>query len=398
MALKRRQKISPSFSMSSMTDLIFLLLIFFMITSTMVSPNAIKVLLPQGSEQTSAKPMARVIIDKDLNYYGAFGNEDEMPLAIDEVTAFLQECARKEPEMYVALYADESIPYREIVRVLNIANENKVIGIVCTVALHVLVLLLLFLLKLTVPAEQEEGGVPVMLGNTELAAGDADPYTMTEVDVMPSEVPSSAPEAAVEPEVEQPMITQQDEPSLQVKKEKPKTETKKEQPKKTPVKTETQKVNKPKEKTEAEKRAEAEKAAAQAAANAIAGAFGKGSQMGSKGNAAGAGLQGSPTGNSSTGKTSGVGGYGTFDLNGRTLGGGKLPVPVYNVQDEGRVVVTIVVNPAGQVISTSINKRTNTVNPALRRAAEEAARKARFNAVDGVNNQSGTITYYFKLK
>ena len=268
-------------------------------------------------------------------------------------------------------------------------KKNKVIGIVCTVALHVLVLLLLFLLKLTVPAEQEEGGVPVMLGNTELAAGNADPYTMTEVDVMPSEAPSSAPEAAVEPEVE---------PSLQVKKEKPKTETKKEQPKKTPVKTETQKVNKPKEKTEAEKRAEAEKAAAQAAANAIAGAFGKGSQMGSKGNAAGAGLQGSPTGNSSTGKTSGVGGYGTFDLNGRTLGGGKLPVPVYNVQDEGRVVVTIVVNPAGQVISTSINKRTNTVNPALRRAAEEAARKARFNAVDGVNNQSGTITYYFKLK
>lgn len=267
-------------------------------------------------------------------------------------------------------------------------KKNKVIGIVCTVALHVLVLLLLFLLKLTVPAEQEEGGVPVMLGNTELAAGDADPYTMTEVDVMPSEAPSSAPEAVAEPEVEQPMITQQDEPSLQVKKEKPKTETKKEQPKKTPVKTETQKVNKPKEKTEAEKRAEAEKAAAQAAANAIAGAFGKGSQMGSKGNAAGAGLQGSPTGNSSTGKT----------LNGRTLGGGKLPVPVYNVQDEGRVVVTIVVNPAGQVISTSINKRTNTVNPALRRAAEEAARKARFNAVDGVNNQSGTITYYFKLK
>ena len=268
-------------------------------------------------------------------------------------------------------------------------KKNKVIGIVCTVALHVLVLLLLFLLKLTVPAEQEEGGVPVMLGNTELAAGDADPYTMTEVDVMPSEAPSSAPEAAAEPEVEQPMITQQDEPSLQVKKEKPKTETKKEQPKKTPVKTETQKVNKPKEKTEAEKRAEAEKAAAQAAANAIAGAFGKGSQMGSKG---------SPTGNSSTGKTSGVGGYGTFDLSGRTLGGGKLPVPVYNVQDEGRVVVTIVVNPAGQVISTSINKRTNTVNPALRRAAEEAARKARFNAVDGVDAQFGTITYNFKLK
>lgn len=278
-------------------------------------------------------------------------------------------------------------------------KKNKVIGIVCTVVLHLLVLLLLFFLKLTVPAEQEEGGVPVMLGNTELAEGEADPYTLTEVDMMPSEEPSSPQEAAEAPAVEQPMITQQDEPSLQVKKETPKKETpKKEQPKKTPVKTETKSVNKPKEKTEAEKRAEAEKAAAQAAANKIAGAFGKGSQMGSKGNASGAGLQGSPTGNSSTGKTSGVGGYGTFDLNGRSLGSGNLPVPVYNVQDEGRVVVTIVVNPAGQVISTSINKRTNTVNPALRRAAEEAARKARFNAVDGVNNQSGTITYYFKLR
>ena len=69
MALKRRQKISPNFSMASMTDIIFLLLIFFMITSTMVSPNAIKVLLPQGRQQTSAKPLTRVIIDKNLNFY-----------------------------------------------------------------------------------------------------------------------------------------------------------------------------------------------------------------------------------------------------------------------------------------------------------------------------------------
>lgn len=279
-------------------------------------------------------------------------------------------------------------------------KKNKVIGIVCTVVLHLLVLLLLFFLKLTVPAEQEEGGVPVMLGNTELAEGEADPYTLTEVDMMPSEEPSSSQEAAEAPAVEQPMITQQDEPSLQVKKETPKKETpKKEQPKKTPVKTETKPVNKPKEKTEAEKRAEAEKAAAQAAANKIAGAFGKGSQMGSKGNASGAGLQGSPTGNSSTGKTSGVGGKGAFDLNGRTVRGGQLPKPVYNGKEEGCVVVTIVVNPAGKVIGTSINiKLTDTANPAMQKAAEEAARKARFNAVSGVNNQIGTITYDFRLK
>ncbi len=111
--------------MASMTDVIFLLLIFFMITSTVVSPNAIKVLLPQGKQQTSAKPLTRVIIDKELNVYAAFGNEKEQPLLLQELPAFLQACAAREPEMYVTLYADETVPYREIVKVLNIANENQ---------------------------------------------------------------------------------------------------------------------------------------------------------------------------------------------------------------------------------------------------------------------------------
>ena len=75
-----------------------------------------------------------------------------------------------------------------------------------------------------------------------------------------------------------------------------------------------------------------------------------------------------------------------------------MPRPVYNVQEEGRVVVSITVNPAGQVIATSINRQTNTVNAALRKAALDAAKKARFNAVEGVNNQTGTITYYFNLR
>ncbi|MDY5812942.1 MAG: biopolymer transporter ExbD [Bacteroides sp.] len=125
MALKRRNKISPNFSMASMTDVIFLLLIFFMITSTVVSPNAIKLLLPQGKQQTSARPLTRVIVDKDLRMYAAFGSEKEQPIGVDELPAFLQSCAEREPEMYVALYADESVPYREVVRVLNIANEHK---------------------------------------------------------------------------------------------------------------------------------------------------------------------------------------------------------------------------------------------------------------------------------
>ena len=61
--------------MASMTDVIFLLLIFFMVTSTVVIPNAIKVTLPQAQKQTAAKPLTRVTIDANLNYYVAFGNQ-----------------------------------------------------------------------------------------------------------------------------------------------------------------------------------------------------------------------------------------------------------------------------------------------------------------------------------
>ena len=290
-------------------------------------------------------------------------------------------------------------------------KKNKITGLVGTLVLHVILLVLLLLIAISKPKAQEEGGVPVMLGNMEMAQGNADPYTLTDVDILdepqlPTEV--SVPEPVPTPPVESEMITQEDEPTVAV----PKKETPKPAPKKEVVKKEKPKKEpvKPKEKTEAEKRAEAERlaaekkaaeerAAAEAAAKRIAGAFGKGTQMGSKGTGtSGEGIQGSPTGNAAEGQSTGVGGYGTFDLNGRSLGPGGLPRPIYNVQEEGRVVVTITVNPAGQVIHTSINKRTNTANAALRKAAEDAARKARFNSVSGVNNQTGTITYCFKLK
>ena len=105
--------------MASMTDVIFLLLIFFMVTSTVVIPNAIKVTLPQAQKQTAAKPLTRVTIDANLNYYVAFGSQREKLVSFEEITPFLQESYAKEPEMFVALYADESVPYKEI------ANENK---------------------------------------------------------------------------------------------------------------------------------------------------------------------------------------------------------------------------------------------------------------------------------
>ena len=279
-------------------------------------------------------------------------------------------------------------------------KNNRLQGIIGTVVVHLIILLILFVVTLHAATPDEESGVPVMLGSAELSQGDADPYTLTEVDVLDELQPETAPaDPSVETPSEQEMLTQDLEETVAMK------------PQKTPVKSKTEVKTSPKKQPEqpkqptktpeqiaAEKRAAAEKAAAEEAAKKIAGAFGKGSRMGNRGTGTtGSGVQGSPTGNSTTGKSTGVGGVGSWDLNGRSLTG-SLPIPVYNVQDEGRVVVTIVVNPSGRVISTSINKRTNTVSTALRRAAEEAARKARFNVTDGVNNQTGTITYYFKLR
>jgi len=125
MALKRKFNVSVEFSMASMTDMIFLLLIFFMLTSTVVVPNAIKVLLPQSSQQTSAKPLTRVTIDAGLNYYVAYGNQKERQVRFDEITPFLQDCFMREPDIFVALFADETIPYREVVKILDIANKNN---------------------------------------------------------------------------------------------------------------------------------------------------------------------------------------------------------------------------------------------------------------------------------
>mgnify|MGYP003219531449 CR=1 FL=1 len=93
MALKRRHKIDATFSMASMTDVIFLLLIFFMITSTIVFPNSIKVNLPQSNQQAAAKPLTRVTIDENLNY-------------------------------------------REIVKILNIANDNRLKMVLAAKPVH----------------------------------------------------------------------------------------------------------------------------------------------------------------------------------------------------------------------------------------------------------------------
>jgi biopolymer transport protein ExbD len=125
MSIKRRRNVQVEYNMASMTDVIFLLLIFFMITSTVVTPNAIKVVLPRSSQQTAAKPLTRVTIDKRLNYYAAFGNQRERQIRFDEIVPFLQNSYNRSQDMYVALYADETIPYSEVIKVMDIVNRNN---------------------------------------------------------------------------------------------------------------------------------------------------------------------------------------------------------------------------------------------------------------------------------
>ena len=279
---------------------------------------------------------------------------------------------------------------------MDIKRKSEYIGALGALLVHVAIIALLILVSFTLPNNQDEGGVPVMMGDVDASLGNYDPSTMVDVDVLP---PEDVPEVVESQEtVEQEMITQTEEETVVIK---PKVEPKKEKPEvvKKPEKTAAEKAAEAKKL--AEEKAERErKAAAEAAAKRVSGAFGKGAQMdGSKGTAnSGTGVEGSKDGDSSSGAKTGAGGYGTFDLGGRSIGEGGLPRPVYNVQEEGRVVVSITVNPAGHVIATSINRQTNTVNTALRKAAEDAAKRARFNAVEGVNNQTGTITYYFNLR
>ncbi len=120
MGLKSRNRVSATFSMSSMTDVVFLLLIFFMITSTLVNPNAIKLLLPQSQNQTAAKPLTTVSITRDLQYFVGTSR-----VSFDQIEATLQNKLGKEPDIYISLHVDENVPMKEVVKVMNIAKRNE---------------------------------------------------------------------------------------------------------------------------------------------------------------------------------------------------------------------------------------------------------------------------------
>ena len=125
MALKRTTKADPNMSMSSMTDIVFLLLIFFLVTSTLINPNALKLLLPKSTGQVSAKPTVTVSIKdwgEDRYTYHINGDEHQLPFGQveDQLVGLLQ--SSEDPTF--SIYADESVPVKELVQVMNIAKRN----------------------------------------------------------------------------------------------------------------------------------------------------------------------------------------------------------------------------------------------------------------------------------
>jgi len=120
MALKTRNKVSSEFSMSSMTDIVFLLLIFFMITSTLVNPNAVPLLLPQSSNQTKAKPLTTVSITGDLKYY-----VETKTVPFDKLEETLKQKLGTGDDIYISLRVDEKVPMKEVIKVMNIAKRNQ---------------------------------------------------------------------------------------------------------------------------------------------------------------------------------------------------------------------------------------------------------------------------------
>ena len=119
---KNKNKVSTEFNMSSMTDIVFLLLIFFMLTSTMVTTNALDIVLPKAKGKTDSNKSTSVSIDKDLNFFIDKDKVNEADLENQLLALF----ANSENKAIV-LRAEKSVPHEKVVKVMDIAYRNQII-------------------------------------------------------------------------------------------------------------------------------------------------------------------------------------------------------------------------------------------------------------------------------
>ena len=115
MSLRSKNKVSANFSMSSMTDIVFLLLIFFMLTSTLVSPNALKLLLPNSKARTLEKQTVSVSITAEIEYY-----IEDQKVPIEDLENQLIQLLSNEVEPAIVLHADKTVDIEFAVKVMDI--------------------------------------------------------------------------------------------------------------------------------------------------------------------------------------------------------------------------------------------------------------------------------------
>lgn len=133
MALKRTNDMLAAFSMASMTDVIFLLLVFFMVTSTFIFPTAIDVNLPEGSEQSATKPSNRVFVDAEGMYFISVGDSAApAPVSHDSLAIALTAIAAADSSATFAVYADSAVAYGKVVEVLNAGAANSLKMVLAT--------------------------------------------------------------------------------------------------------------------------------------------------------------------------------------------------------------------------------------------------------------------------
>ncbi len=120
MAIKRGSKVDKSFSAASMTDLMFLLLMFMLIATTLINPNALKLLLPKSANQLKDKPYTTVSITAGLKYY-----VETEPVSFQSLESALRAKLEGKEEPTVSLHCDKSVPVDEVVKVMNIAKDNN---------------------------------------------------------------------------------------------------------------------------------------------------------------------------------------------------------------------------------------------------------------------------------
>ncbi|MDR3129547.1 MAG: TonB family protein [Tannerellaceae bacterium] len=242
----------------------------------------------------------------------------------------------------------------------NKGYTTSLYGWMGTLTFHALLFLILWFSVLKSKAPEEREGILVHFGEIDAVAGTFEPQdapTETDNTTAPAE---STPE---QPTPSEHLVTQKVEESVTVPDNRRKEEEE-----------EARRQEEEHKRKEAERlRKEKEAAIAQR----ISGAFGA---------------------SNSTGSNVSSTEYGSFSLSGRTLGTSGLPRPAYVIQEEGRIVVNITVDPQGRVVFAEVGRGTTIDNEAMRHSALEAARRATFNSIESTHNQSGAITYVYNFK